>query len=90
MQQAILTCSDGVEIKISAETEKEMREKFGPKKPKFELIKHCHLRIGINENSSRVILTWAGNEKDYCSECPGAIRYTIKSLQSAIDFIENQ
>ena len=34
---ATLKCSDGTEIKISEETEKELRKAFGPKKKGFQV-----------------------------------------------------
>ena len=44
---ATLNCKDGTVVKISDETEKELRAQFGPKK--FEPIEICCLEVGVPE-----------------------------------------
>lgn len=83
-----LICDDGEEVEISKEAEANLREKFGKKK-RFKTIELCHLRIEINKNQCYVILSWRGSE-NICVESPEGIRHIIKSLQSAVDFIENR
>jgi len=88
MKCAKLICSDGTEVEISEETERNLREKFGKKK-EFEPIQLCHLRVDVAGGGAYAILSWY-NSSNTCSATLGDLRRTIAAIQSAIDYIEKK
>ena len=80
---------------VSEETIKQaLDEKFGPKKPKkpeFEPIQLCHLRIEMAEDNLGIRMSWGQSDKNnYCYNGPRELRKTIEALQSALDYINNK
>lgn len=84
---ATLTCKDGTEVKISDETEQELRDKFGPKK-EFEPIEVCHLKISAARMGVHFVERHTG--KFICSQTISEAHRTIAAIQKAIDFSEDQ
>jgi hypothetical protein len=85
---AKLICKDGTEVKISDETEQELRKQFGPK-PKFEP-RRIHIGCFIVEIKEKhvCIRTDGGYPRHGCLQNPREVDQFIQALQDAKAFVE--
>ena len=76
---AELRCSDGTVVKISEETEAELRRQFGPKEPEFgDIVTCCYGRRVVLRFKGRL---WAYNKKgDPCGSITDMYTSTGKNI----------
>ncbi len=87
---AKLICSDGTEVEISAETEANLREKFGKPEKKFEPITVCCIEVSVSPGGSNISIKDVGEGRQGCIQTSSEAWHTIRALESAIDYIEKK